>query len=220
MRFDSRLWIFIHTCCSDFEKKTHLESRQTVWGTEWVNGIWLRSLYSPCARIRITIGGKLLTNHLKEIVSFRYFNVRLAVEDSQTTHSCASWRQWNMMDETYVMNEVKETCCYISRNFDEDMRTSRYCCFRTKVSFAFIVAYLFWRSSARDNSIVLEYVLPDFSMKKEGRVRVRRRDACGLRFNGIRRGITCVDVADCGRSAAITRWSGGTKWSRMVRATR
>ncbi|KAJ3043539.1 Actin- protein 6, partial [Rhizophlyctis rosea] len=79
---------------------------------------------------RITVGGKLLTNHLKEIVSFR---------------------QWNMMDETYVMNEVKETCCYVSQSFDEDMLTSR--------------------KPARDNPIVQEYVLPDFSMKKEGRVR-------------------------------------------------
>lgn len=54
---------------------------------------------------RIDVGGKLLTNHLKELVSFR---------------------QWNMMDETYVMNEVKETCCYVSREFGVDLETCRY----------------------------------------------------------------------------------------------
>lgn len=54
---------------------------------------------------RIDVGGKLLTNHLKELVSFR---------------------QWNMMDETYVMNEVKETCCYVSQQYGIDLETCRY----------------------------------------------------------------------------------------------
>jgi len=40
---------------------------------------------------RLDVGGKLLTNQLKELVSFR---------------------QWNMMDETYIMNQVKESCCF------------------------------------------------------------------------------------------------------------
>jgi actin-related protein 6 len=49
---------------------------------------------------RIDVGGKLLTNHLKEVVSFRH---------------------WDLMEHTYVMNEVKEACCYVSNTFSEDL---------------------------------------------------------------------------------------------------
>lgn len=35
---------------------------------------------------RVDVGGKLLTNHLKELISYR---------------------QWNMMDDTYVVNKVR-----------------------------------------------------------------------------------------------------------------
>ncbi|CAK9780965.1 unnamed protein product [Cutaneotrichosporon oleaginosum] len=38
---------------------------------------------------RIDVGGKLLTNHLKHLISFR---------------------QWNMLDQTYVVNAVREAC--------------------------------------------------------------------------------------------------------------
>lgn len=79
---------------------------------------------------RIDVGGKLLTNHLKELVSFR---------------------QWNMMDETYVMNEVKETCCYVSRDFGVDLEICR--------------------SNSKKNTIIQEYVLPDFSSNRRGHVR-------------------------------------------------
>ncbi|KAG1837315.1 hypothetical protein DFJ58DRAFT_917398 [Suillus subalutaceus] len=51
---------------------------------------------------RLDVGGKLMTNHLKELVSYR---------------------QWNMMDETYIMNHAKETCCYVSTRFFEDLET-------------------------------------------------------------------------------------------------
>jgi len=53
---------------------------------------------------RLDVGGKLLTNQLKELVSFR---------------------QWNMMDETYIMNHVKETCCYVSTQFGKDLDVCR-----------------------------------------------------------------------------------------------
>ncbi|KAF5381186.1 hypothetical protein D9757_007897 [Collybiopsis confluens] len=53
---------------------------------------------------RLDVGGKLLTNQLKELVSFR---------------------QWNMMEETYIMNDVKETCCYVSTDFTKDLETIR-----------------------------------------------------------------------------------------------
>ena len=57
---------------------------------------------------RIDVGGKLLTNHLKELVSFR---------------------QWNMMEETYIVNDVKEKCCYVSRQFAADLETCRFATF-------------------------------------------------------------------------------------------
>ena len=49
---------------------------------------------------RINIGGKLLTNLYKETVSYR---------------------QWNMMDEFFIMNEVKEQTSFISDNFHHDL---------------------------------------------------------------------------------------------------
>ncbi|VDC01837.1 unnamed protein product [Peniophora sp. CBMAI 1063] len=81
---------------------------------------------------RIDVGGKLLTNHLKELVSYR---------------------QWNMMDETYIMNEVKEACCYVSQDFSADLEICR--------------------KDTKSNSVVQEYVLPDFTSNRRGRVRDR-----------------------------------------------
>uniref|UniRef100_A0A8H7XR10 Actin-like protein ARP6 n=1 Tax=Psilocybe cubensis TaxID=181762 RepID=A0A8H7XR10_PSICU len=79
---------------------------------------------------RLDVGGKLLTNHLKELVSFR---------------------QWNMMDETYIMNHVKESCCFVSTNFQQDTETCRI--------------------DPKRNPIVQEYVLPDLSTNRKGRIR-------------------------------------------------
>ena len=53
---------------------------------------------------RLDVGGKLLTNQLKELISFR---------------------QWNMMDETYIMNHVKESCCFVSLDFNKDLEACR-----------------------------------------------------------------------------------------------
>ncbi|EJF63272.1 actin-like protein ARP6 [Dichomitus squalens LYAD-421 SS1] len=53
---------------------------------------------------RIDVGGKLLTNQLKENVSYR---------------------QWNMMEETHIMNEIKEACCFVSEDFAADLETCR-----------------------------------------------------------------------------------------------
>lgn len=50
---------------------------------------------------RLDVGGKLLTNHLKEIISYR---------------------QLHVMDETHVMNACREDCCYVSLDFDGDMK--------------------------------------------------------------------------------------------------
>ncbi|KAI7818727.1 actin family [Gamsiella multidivaricata] len=79
---------------------------------------------------RINVGGKLLTNHLKEIISFRY---------------------WNMMDETHLVNEVKEACCYVSDNFWEELDICK--------------------KSPRANKILQHYVLPDYSMQQTGYIK-------------------------------------------------
>ncbi|EPQ54631.1 actin-like protein Arp6 [Gloeophyllum trabeum ATCC 11539] len=79
---------------------------------------------------RLDVGGKLLTNRLKELVSFR---------------------QWNMMDETYIMNEVKESCCYVSVDYRRDLDMCRW--------------------DPRKNPILQEYILPNFSANRNGRIR-------------------------------------------------
>ncbi|TPX36328.1 hypothetical protein SmJEL517_g01539 [Synchytrium microbalum] len=84
---------------------------------------------------RINIGGKLLTNHLKELVSFR---------------------QWNMMDETYVINEVKEMCCFVSTDFNADLRRAQL--------------------PPDQNPFTMEYLLPDFVQNMKGTIRTKGTD--------------------------------------------
>ncbi|KAI8060995.1 actin family [Gongronella butleri] len=79
---------------------------------------------------RINVGGKLLTNQLKETVSFRHYD---------------------MMEETYIINDVKESCCFVSQDVMVDLAASRL--------------------PAASNPIVQEYVLPDFSTTTHGHVR-------------------------------------------------
>jgi actin-related protein 6 len=85
---------------------------------------------------RLDIGGKLMTNYLKELVSLR---------------------QYNMIDETHIMNSVKEACCYIPLDFKSSLERT-------------------WKGGLgdrrkQDDSIVVDYVLPDYSMKTEGFIR-------------------------------------------------
>ncbi|KAG8928772.1 Actin- protein 6 [Tulasnella sp. 418] len=79
---------------------------------------------------RIDVGGKFLTNQLKEVISYRHYN---------------------MMDQTYIVNDIKEKCCYVSQSFESDLLTCR--------------------NNPRNNKIVQEYVLPDFSINRLGFVR-------------------------------------------------
>lgn len=76
---------------------------------------------------RVDVGGKLLTNHLKELVSFR---------------------QWNMMDQTAVINHVKETCCFVSLDFAKDLERAR-----------------------QGSSKPIEYVLPDLTQSPHGHLK-------------------------------------------------
>lgn len=85
---------------------------------------------------RLDLGGKHLTNYLKEIVSMR---------------------QYNMVDESYIMNGVKEAVCYVSNDFAGDLERA-------------------WkngrkRQSGPEEGIVLDYVLPDPNANKKGFIR-------------------------------------------------
>lgn len=72
---------------------------------------------------RLDIGGKVLTNYLKETISFRYYD---------------------MMEETHLINQIKEQCCFVSNDFHSDMEL------------------------ARNNKLTRTYVLPDFSTNSPG----------------------------------------------------
>ena len=79
---------------------------------------------------RIDVGGKLLTNHLKEIISYR---------------------QLHVMDETYVINQAKEDSCFVSQNFEADMQRAK--------------------NNLDKNTIVKDYVLPDYTTLRRGFLR-------------------------------------------------
>ncbi|KAF2712403.1 Actin/actin-like protein [Pleomassaria siparia CBS 279.74] len=79
---------------------------------------------------RLTVGGKLLTNYLKELASLRHYN---------------------MMEETYLLNEIKEAVSFVApstQQFSKDLERT-------------------WKGRLGDkrtvdSSIVLDYVLPDY----------------------------------------------------------
>ncbi|KAI8056653.1 actin-like protein ARP6 [Syncephalis plumigaleata] len=96
---------------------------------------FLRGQMIHSAIRRLNVGGKFLTNHLKEMISFR---------------------QWNMMDETYLVNQIKETCCFVSSDLYKDLRICH--------------------ENPRANSIVQAYVLPDFVNTHQGYVKVDHRN--------------------------------------------
>jgi actin-related protein 6 len=85
---------------------------------------------------RLDIGGKHLTNYLKEIVSMR---------------------QYNMVDESYIMNEVKESVCFVTNDFTTDMEKT----WKANLK----------RQAASDDSIVVDFVLPDPNANKKGFMR-------------------------------------------------
>lgn len=85
---------------------------------------------------RLDIGGKHLTNYLKEIVSMR---------------------QYNMVDETYIMNEVKEAVCFVTNDFTADMEKT----WKSNIK----------RQGASDESVVVDFVLPDPNANRKGFMR-------------------------------------------------
>lgn len=65
---------------------------------------FINSICRKDAIRRVNIGGKLLTNYLKELVSYR---------------------QWNMMDEFLLMNQVKEDLTFLSTDFMRDLKQAK-----------------------------------------------------------------------------------------------
>ena len=88
---------------------------------------------------RLDIGGKFLTNYLKELVSIRHYN---------------------MLDETHLMNEIKEAICFVSDDFRRDLE----------------LAYKGTSESRKkalggQKDLVIDYVLPDYNGHKQGYIR-------------------------------------------------
>ncbi|EFA06049.2 Actin-related protein 6-like Protein [Tribolium castaneum] len=81
---------------------------------------------------RINVGGKLLTNHLKDIISYR---------------------QYHVMEETFVINQVKEDTCYVSQDFKSDLKAAEL--------------------PPSKNHIIRNYVLPDFNNIRRGYIQDR-----------------------------------------------
>lgn len=84
---------------------------------------------------RVNVGGKFLTNYLRDIISYRMYDV---------------------MEETYVINQVKEDCIYLSMNVKEELRKSRL--------------------TQGKNAININYVLPDFNMIRRGYIQNMEED--------------------------------------------
>lgn len=88
---------------------------------------------------RLDVGGKLLTNYLTRLLSLRHYDMR---------------------NDTYIVNDIKEKTCYVSLDFKEDLEKTWKGTRGEKRE-----AYLTGAGIAKD------YVLPDFHARTEGIVR-------------------------------------------------
>ncbi|KAI8628545.1 Actin/actin-like protein [Xylariaceae sp. FL1651] len=92
----------------------------------------------PAVR-RLDVGGKFLTNYLTRVLSLRHYDMR---------------------NETYIVNEMKEAACYVSLDFKGDIERS-------------------WKGTRGERresyisggGIAKDYVLPDFHTRLRGVVR-------------------------------------------------
>ncbi|KAI2627639.1 actin-domain-containing protein [Hypoxylon sp. NC1633] len=88
---------------------------------------------------RLDVGGKLLTNYLTRLLSLRHYDMR---------------------NETYIVNEMKEAACYISLDFKGDLDRT-------------------WKGTKGERredyltggGVAKDYVLPDFHTRSKGIVR-------------------------------------------------
>lgn len=85
---------------------------------------------------RVDVGGKLLTNYLARLLSLRHFDMR---------------------NETYIVNEMKEAACFVSTDFKGDMEKC-------------------WKGTRGERrpdylsggGIAKDYILPDFHSRSKG----------------------------------------------------
>lgn len=88
---------------------------------------------------RLDIGGKLLTNYLTRLISLRHFDMR---------------------NDTYIVNEMKEAACYVSADFKSDLEKT-------------------WKGTRGERretylnggGIAKDYILPDSHTRFRGAVR-------------------------------------------------
>ncbi|KAI1134660.1 actin-domain-containing protein [Hypoxylon sp. FL0543] len=88
---------------------------------------------------RLDVGGKLLTNYLTRLLSLRHYDMR---------------------NETYIVNEMKEAACYVSLDFKGDLERT-------------------WKGTKGERredyinggGVARDYVLPDFHTRMKGIVR-------------------------------------------------
>lgn len=88
---------------------------------------------------RLDVGGKLLTNYLTRLLSLRHYDMR---------------------NDTYIVNDIKEKTCYVSLDFKDDLEKT-------------------WKGTRGERresymtgaGIAKDYVLPDFHTRTEGIVR-------------------------------------------------
>lgn len=88
---------------------------------------------------RLDVGGKFMTNYLTRLLSLRHYDMR---------------------NDTYIVNEIKEKSCYISLDFKGDLEKT-------------------WKGTRGERresfvtgaGIAKDYVLPDFHTRSEGIVR-------------------------------------------------
>jgi actin-related protein 6 len=113
-----------------------------------------RPLY-PAIR-RLEIGGRFMTNYLKELVSIR---------------------SYNMMDETYTIDKMKEDISFVSDNFSEDLERTwkggkgdkRPPAITRDWNEATCRGDILVETGRR--GIVVDYVLPDYDKFKAGYIR-------------------------------------------------
>ncbi|KAK0414289.1 hypothetical protein QR680_007251 [Steinernema hermaphroditum] len=89
---------------------------------------------------QLRLGGKHLTDKLKEWISYRHLNVQ---------------------NDVYLVNECKEKSCFVSQNFSDDERTIAL----VGLLIALKMIVLF---GTPKNNIVCDYTLPDFYELYEG----------------------------------------------------
>lgn len=99
---------------------------------------------------RIDVGGKLLTNRLKQVLSHR---------------------QFDLSNETYVVNQIREDCCYASLDIRRDACLNRFVLFR-----------LCQRIRAAEPSRIIGCQMRRIRLCSNMRCRIIRQATCEARF--------------------------------------